>query len=84
MLENQSLVLDLLEWVGKRQRSYDEVMEAWRTSCPRLPIWEDACDHGLVVREYQQDGSMTVRLTETGHRLLISERSAQLDLTKTP
>ena len=23
-------------------------MEVWRTSCPRLSIWEDAVDDGLV------------------------------------
>ena len=44
-------MLDLVEWVAARPRPYDEVMEAWRTSCPRLTIWEDAVDRGLVVRE---------------------------------
>jgi len=29
-----TLILDLLEWLAKRDRSYEEVMEAWRTSCP--------------------------------------------------
>jgi hypothetical protein len=38
----ESLVLDLLEWLAQLDRSYDEVMDAWRTSCPRLPVWEDA------------------------------------------
>jgi hypothetical protein len=35
----ESLVLDLLEWVANRERSFEEVMDAWRTSCPRLPVW---------------------------------------------
>jgi hypothetical protein len=26
-------------------------MEAWRTSCPRLSIWEDACIDGLIDHE---------------------------------
>ena len=33
------LVLDLVEWIGRKPRAYAEVMEAWRTSCPRLPVW---------------------------------------------
>jgi len=40
----ESLILDLLEWLVKRDRSYEEVMDVWRTSCPRLPVWEDAND----------------------------------------
>ncbi len=78
MLENQSLVLDLLEWVDKRPRTYDEVMAAWRTSCPRLPIWEDACDHGLVAREKHQGSGVMVLLTETGRGLLNSERGVSV------
>ncbi len=35
----ESLILDLLEWLVKRDRSYEEVMDEWRTSCPRLPVW---------------------------------------------
>jgi len=27
-----SLVLDLLEWIGAEPRPYGEVLEAWRTS----------------------------------------------------
>ena len=44
------LILDLLEWIGPEPREYAEVLEAWRTSCPRLPVWEDANDRGLVAR----------------------------------
>jgi len=47
----EPLILDLLQWLAKRQRSYEEVIEAWRTSCPKLPVWEDASDRGLVTRE---------------------------------
>ena len=38
----------LLEWIAERPRPYAEVLDAWRTSCPRLSIWEDACIDGLV------------------------------------
>ncbi len=43
-----ALILDLVEWVGKSPRTYADVMEAWRTSCPRLTVWEDAVERGLV------------------------------------
>ena len=54
MLEDDAavdaLILDLLEWVGPVPRPNDEVMEVWRTSCPRLPVSEDANDRGFIVR----------------------------------
>jgi hypothetical protein len=59
------LLLDLLEWLARRDRSYAETMDAWRTSCPRLPVWEDAGDRGLVSVEHK-DGEWVVRLTPAG------------------
>lgn len=44
------LILDLVEWVAREPRTYAEVMDAWRTSCPRLTVWEDAVDRGFLVR----------------------------------
>jgi hypothetical protein len=46
-----ALVLDLVEWIGREPRPYFEVIETWRTSCPRLTIWEDAVDRGYVARQ---------------------------------
>ena len=66
----EALILDLLEWVTKRDRTYEEVMEAWRTSCPRLPVWEEANDRGLVIRE-NVNGRCVVRITSSGGELLI-------------
>jgi hypothetical protein len=65
----EALILDLLEWLDKRERSYEEVMDAWRTSCPRLPVWEDANDRGLVVSE-EVNGSCIVKITSSGRALL--------------
>ena len=65
----ESLIIDLLEWVANRERSYDEVMDAWRTSCPRFPVWEDANDRGLVMKQ-QVDGRIVVRVTPSGLALL--------------
>jgi len=45
-----SLILDMLEWIGPGPRPYGETMDAWRTSCPRLPVWEDATDLGFIER----------------------------------
>jgi len=68
-----ALVLDLLEWVAADQRSYEEVMEAWRTSCPRLPVWEDANDRRLVARAHV-GGRAVVTVTPSGRALLAQRR----------
>jgi hypothetical protein len=68
-----ALVLDLVEWVAARPRPYDEVMEAWRSSCPRLTIWEDALDQGLLLREHRKGVGTVVRVTPAGRDLLKKE-----------
>jgi D-3-phosphoglycerate dehydrogenase len=73
-LENKTLVLDLLEWVDGAPRTYDEVMDAWRTSCPRLPIWEDTVEHKFVVCEWRDGSGTVVSLTPRGRDFLASER----------
>jgi hypothetical protein len=65
----ESLLLDLLEWIANRERSYDEVMDAWRTSCPRFPVWESANERGLVARQYV-NGRIVVKVTPSGLALL--------------
>lgn len=55
----EALVLDLVEWVAKKPQHIDIVMDAWRTSCPRLPVWEDAVDDGYIERTYV-DGKGTI------------------------
>lgn len=61
----EPLVLDMLEWLSRSERSYTETMDAWRTSCPRLPVWEDANDQGLVSIE-DRNGRPYVRVTPAG------------------
>jgi hypothetical protein len=61
-----SLVLDLVEWIARQPRSYAQTMDAWRTSCPRLPVWEDAVDRGFIVRETAVDGETLVKATASG------------------
>lgn len=70
---SHALVLDFIEWVAARPRTYAEVMEAWRTSCPRLTIWEDSVDQGLVARE-RRNGVAMVTVTALGRRLLANAR----------
>jgi hypothetical protein len=65
-----SLVLDLVEWIAREPRLYAEVIETWRTSCPRLTIWEDAVDRGLVAREAVAGTGVRVRITEDGEKFL--------------
>ncbi len=61
----ETLILDLLEWVANGERSYEEVMDAWRTSCPKLPVWEDASDRGLVMSA-KANGRWIVSVTPLG------------------
>jgi hypothetical protein len=58
-----ALMRQMLEWIAVRPRDYAEVMEAWRTSCPRLSIWEDACLDGLI--DYES-GTGRVILSDAG------------------
>jgi len=64
----ESLILNLLEWVAKSERNYDEVIAAWRMSCPRFLIWEDANDRGLVTKHHV-NGHRVVRITSSGLNL---------------
>jgi hypothetical protein len=69
------LTLQFLAWIGERPRPYGEVMDAWRTSCPRLSIWEDALAGGLVAVEGGRGAirERPVVLTERGRALLRRE-----------
>jgi hypothetical protein len=65
------LMLEFLAWVSSRSRTYAEAMEAWRSTCPRHTVWEDALADGLIrfedggtVRQYE------VALTPLGRAVL--------------
>jgi len=64
------LVLDFVEWIAREPRLYAEVVGTWKTSCPRLTIWEDAADHGYVARETIAGFGLVVTVTKVGERLL--------------
>lgn len=63
------LILDMLAWLAPHPRPYGEAMEAWRTSCPRLTVWEDAFDAGLVERRTAGTESL-IGLTRAGEKAL--------------
>jgi len=67
------LILDLLEWLELRVRTYEETLDAWRTSCPRFPVWEDAGDRGLV-ETISENGRLIVRVTPGGLSILVAGR----------
>lgn len=67
-----SLKLQFLSWVAAQPRTYGETMDAWRTSCPRLSIWEDATEDGLVelIPCHGPQSDCPVALTGRGDALL--------------
>ena len=70
------LVRQLTAWVEARPRTYAEAVDAWRTSCPRLSIWEDALSAGLIeVTSVAGAGlqGAAVRVTPQGAALLRAE-----------
>ena len=64
------LVLDFVEWIAREPRLHSEVVATWRSSCPRLTIWEDASEAGYAVREAVAGVGMIVAVTATGEQLL--------------
>ena len=66
----EALVRDLLEWIGPQPRPYPEVIDAWRTSCPRLPVWEEANARGFVTREHRPGTGTFVSVTDAGRAFL--------------
>jgi hypothetical protein len=77
---SDSLILDFLNWLAASPRPYAEVMERWRTSCPRLTVWEDAVDLGYVVRRREPPGPPMILLTAAGRRMLSGSLSARPSL----
>jgi hypothetical protein len=69
-----TLVLDLLEWLGTRPRPYSEVLDAWRTSCPRLPVWEEANDRGYIDRQHVPGLGQFVSVSLVGAEHLRTQR----------
>jgi hypothetical protein len=69
-----SLILDLLDWMGPEPRPYAEVLDAWRTSCPRLPVWEDANERGFIERRRAPGRGALVSVSAAGAEHLRKHR----------
>ena len=69
-MSHSACTVELLAWLAARPRTYGETLDAWRTSCPRLSVWEDALADGLV--EVRREGShgALVGLTGAGRAAL--------------
>ncbi|WP_051244046.1 hypothetical protein [Thalassobaculum salexigens] len=66
----ERLLLDLVAWIAERPRPYTDVLDAWRTSCPRLPVWEEAVDRGYVRRITDGAEGATIHATTAGSDFL--------------
>jgi hypothetical protein len=64
------LTIDFLVWLAAKPRDYIDVMDAWRTSCPRLTIWEDAIDANLITRVHTPGQPTRIEVTQQGKALL--------------
>jgi hypothetical protein len=79
------LMFEFLTWVSSRRRTYAEAMEAWQTTCPRHPVWEDAIVDGLI--RIENRGPLPepeVTLTSRGRTLLDKDRSRKSMPTDPP
>ena len=65
-----ALLIDLVSWIAREDRDYSDVMDAWRTSCPRLPVWEEANARGLVTRRFEHGRGPIVSVTVAGQAFL--------------
>jgi len=75
----EALILDLLEWIGPGSRPYTEVIEAWRTSCPRLPVWEEANERGFLEQRQEPGRGTYLSVSALGREHLRSARGARND-----
>ena len=70
----EALILDLLEWIGLQPRTYSEVIDVWRTSCPRLTVWEDANERGFVASRHEDGVGTVIVVTASGRAFLATHR----------
>jgi hypothetical protein len=71
------LTVEFLTWISSRPRTYAETMEAWRSNCPRHPVWDDAMNEGLVrvITDPGTSNQQIVVLTPKAHALLREQSS---------
>jgi hypothetical protein len=72
------LMVDLVAWLAPAPKPYEEVLEAWRTTCPRLTVWEDVMDARLVARRRGEQGGVVIAVTEEGRAWLAQRLDARI------
>lgn len=80
----EPLILDLLEWIGAGSRPYRDVIDAWRTSCPRLPVWEEANSRGFIDQSHEPGSAARVSVSDRGVAHLKAHRDARAFATSRP
>lgn len=75
-----ALLVELVAWIAREDRDYFDVMDAWRTSCPRLPVWEEANSRGLVTRKFLSGRGAIVTVTSAGRAFLADRSSSRASL----
>jgi hypothetical protein len=78
------LILDFLEWLAREPRPYVDVMDAWRTSCPRLTVWEDSLERGFVTRTRRSGRDALVEITPAGRAFLAASDGRRAAATSVP
>jgi len=73
-----ALVIDLLEWIGPQTKPYAVVIDALRTSCPRLPVWEEANARGYIIREHVEGIGTLISVSPIGLAILNQHRHASV------
>jgi hypothetical protein len=69
-MDDSAPTLELLAWVSARPRTYEATIEAWVSNCPRLSVWDDAIEEGLVAVSRRNGGAARVVVTAAGRALL--------------
>jgi hypothetical protein len=67
------IMIQFLDWVAARPRTREDVLDAWRSSCPRMPVWEDARADGYVRQFDGEKGEHRVELTARGRAVLAAD-----------
>jgi hypothetical protein len=76
------LILDLLEWIGPGHRGYLDVLDVWRTSCPRLPVWEEAVAQGFIERDYAPELGQLISVSAVGKQHLQLHRNSAINASR--
>jgi hypothetical protein len=71
MSTGTALTSQMLAWIAEKRRDHAETIDTWKTSCPRLAVWEDALADGLVRIERS-----CVLATDQGVEFMTSLRQA--------